>query len=118
MAHVNIHIVCVLQCVAVCCSVVPCVAGWCRVLQGGAVCCSMLHCLPVHAVPQHTATHTFGVGRMGNRKVRGGADLGRTLQGVSISVAVSGHLCVNVTECVCVCVRARASECVCACVCV
>jgi len=30
----------VLQCGAVCCGVVRCVAVWCSVLQCGAVCCS------------------------------------------------------------------------------
>jgi len=33
---------CVLQCVAVCCSVLQCVAVCCSVLQCVAVCCSML----------------------------------------------------------------------------
>ena len=34
---------CVLQCVAVCCSVLQCVAVCCSVLQYVAVCCSVLH---------------------------------------------------------------------------
>jgi len=34
----------VLQCVAVWCSVLQCVAVWCSVLQCVAVCCSVLHC--------------------------------------------------------------------------
>jgi len=34
--------VCVLQCVAVCCSVLQCVAVCCSVLQCVAVCCSLL----------------------------------------------------------------------------
>ena len=38
-------IVCVLQCVAVCCSVLQCVAVCCSVLQCVAVCYSMLQCV-------------------------------------------------------------------------
>jgi len=37
----------VLQCGALCCSVVHCVAVWCTVLQCGAVCCSVVHCVAV-----------------------------------------------------------------------
>ena len=36
---------CVLQCVAVCCSVLQGVAGCCRVFQGVAVCCRVLQCV-------------------------------------------------------------------------
>jgi len=36
-----------LQCVAVCCSVLQCVAVCCRVLQCDAVCCSVLQCVAV-----------------------------------------------------------------------
>jgi len=35
----------VLQCAAVCCSVLQCVAACCSVLQCVAVCCSMLQCV-------------------------------------------------------------------------
>ena len=38
------QVVCVLQCVAVCCSVLQCVAVCCSVLQCVAVCCSVLQC--------------------------------------------------------------------------
>ena len=38
---------CVLQCVAVCCSVLQCVAVCCSVLQCVAVCCSVLQCVAV-----------------------------------------------------------------------
>jgi len=38
---------CVLQCVAVCCSVLQCVAVCCSVLQRVAVCCSVLQCVAV-----------------------------------------------------------------------
>jgi len=38
---------CVLQCVAVCCSVLQCVAICCNMLQCVAVCCSMLQCVAV-----------------------------------------------------------------------
>ena len=38
---------CVLQCVAVCCSVLQCVAVCCSVLQYVAVCCSVLQCVAV-----------------------------------------------------------------------
>jgi len=37
----------VLQCVAVCCSVLQCVAVRCSVLQCVAVCCSALQCVAV-----------------------------------------------------------------------
>ena len=37
----------VLQCVAVCCSVLQCGAVWCSVLQCVAVCCSVLQCVAV-----------------------------------------------------------------------
>jgi len=37
----------VLQCGAVCCSVVQCVAVWCGVLQCGAACCSVVQCVAV-----------------------------------------------------------------------
>jgi len=41
----EIHIsTCMLQCVAVCCSVLQCVAVCCSVLQCVAVCCSVLQC--------------------------------------------------------------------------
>jgi len=33
--------------VAVCCSVVHCVAVWCTLLQCGALCCSVVHCVAV-----------------------------------------------------------------------
>jgi len=36
---------CMLQCVAVCCSVLQCVAVCCSVLQCAAVCCSALQCV-------------------------------------------------------------------------
>ena len=38
---------CVLQCVAVCCSVLQCVTVCCSVLQCVAVCCSVLQCVAV-----------------------------------------------------------------------
>ena len=37
----------VLQCVAVCCSVLRCVAVWCSVVQCVAVCCNVLHYVAV-----------------------------------------------------------------------
>ena len=37
-----------LQCVAVCCSVLQCAAVCCSVLQCAAVCCSVLHCVVVY----------------------------------------------------------------------
>ena len=36
-----------MQCVAVCCRMLPCVAVCCRVLQCVAVCCSVLQCVAV-----------------------------------------------------------------------
>jgi len=39
--------VCLLQCVAVCCSVLQCVAVCCSELQCVAVCCSVLQCVAV-----------------------------------------------------------------------
>jgi len=44
-AHLGCH--CMLQCVAVWCSVVQCVAVCCSVLQCVAVCCSVLQCVAV-----------------------------------------------------------------------
>jgi len=41
------HVTCVLQCVAVCCSVLQSVAVCCSVLQCVAVCCSVLQCVAV-----------------------------------------------------------------------
>ena len=41
------HFSCVLQCVAVCCSVLQCVAVCGSVLQCVAVCCSVLQCVAV-----------------------------------------------------------------------
>ena len=38
---------CLLQCVAVCCSVLQCVAVCCSALQCAAVCCSVLQCVAV-----------------------------------------------------------------------
>ena len=38
---------CVLQCVAVCCSILQCVAVCCSVLQCVAVCCCELQCVAV-----------------------------------------------------------------------
>ena len=38
---------CVLQCVAVCCSVLQCVAVCCSVMQCDAVCCSVRQCITV-----------------------------------------------------------------------
>jgi len=39
------YIVRVLQCGAMCCSLVQCVAVWCKVLQRGAMCCSVVQCV-------------------------------------------------------------------------
>ena len=52
VAHVDTHTMmvaphCVLQCVAVCCSVLQCVAVCCSVLQCAAVSCSVLQCAAV-----------------------------------------------------------------------
>ena len=51
---------CVMQCVAVCCSVLQCVAVCCSVLQCVAVCCSVLQVnlesCRMHSQPQDTAT--------------------------------------------------------------
>jgi len=50
---------CVLQCVAVCCSVLQCAAMCCSVLQCVAVCCSVLQCVAVLPLPfTHTVQHT------------------------------------------------------------
>ena len=43
----SLHTSCVMQCVAVCCSVLQCVAVCCSVLQCVAVCCSVLQCVAV-----------------------------------------------------------------------
>ena len=45
--HGFVVLQCVLQCVAVCCSVLQCVAVCCGVLQCVAVCCSELQCVAV-----------------------------------------------------------------------
>ena len=42
----------VLQCAAVCCSVLQCVAVCCSVLQCVAVCCSVLQCVAVCCTKQ------------------------------------------------------------------
>ena len=46
-ADADVQQVCVLQCVAVCCSVLQCVAVCCSVLQSVAVCCSLLQSVAV-----------------------------------------------------------------------
>jgi len=45
--HSDLHLQCVLQCVAVHCSVLQCVAICCRVLQSAVECCSVLQCVAV-----------------------------------------------------------------------
>ena len=58
---------CVLQCVAVCCSALQCVAVHCKALQCVAVRCSVLQCVAAcrnvlqcvaRRIPDHHATHT------------------------------------------------------------
>ena len=67
--------VCVLQCVAVCCSVLQCVAVCCNVLQCVAVCCSVLQCVAVYCrVLQYIAVCC------------------NTLQGVAVSCRVTREL--------------------------
>jgi len=48
----------VLQCVAVCCSVLQCVAVRDSVLQWAAVCCNVLQCAHTYT-HTHTHTHTY-----------------------------------------------------------
>jgi len=48
--HVIQYLPCVLQCVAVCCSVLQCVAVCCSVLQCVAVCCSAFQCPNCHVI--------------------------------------------------------------------
>ena len=43
----GMRVTCVMQCVAVCCSVLQCVAVCCSVLQCVTVCCSVLQCVAV-----------------------------------------------------------------------
>ena len=57
IARLKADEVCLLQCVAVCCSVLQCVAVCCSVLQCVAVCCSVLRCVAVCcSVLQHPLT--------------------------------------------------------------
>ena len=101
--------VCVLQCVAVCCSVLQCVVVCCSVLQCVAVCCSMLQCVAVCCV-------LSGVGHVADcmcvavcvavccsvlHRVTPWVELAMSLLRMCVAVCIA--VCCSVLQCVAVC---------------
>ena len=90
----------VLQCAAVCCSVLQCVALCCSVLQCDAICCSVLQYVANISNVERSCCSLFFVKRKKRRPVRWFVAEGRVLLLIARVLVVAIPVCANLWICI------------------